>query len=112
MAEPAVDVVAHRVADAQSRRSSLLGLGGAALAAVFTGPAVARAGKAGKKARKKCKKQSGPCQPFVMAICERVFLPGPNQDLCIEETAACCEFLGRCNATAFFDCVLDAISAG
>jgi hypothetical protein len=79
-----------------NRRLSLAALGLATLAAMNQ-PANAGASKAGRKARKKCKRQRGPCAAFVRADC------GTNQ-ACLDNTLPCCDLLGRCNFAAFAAC--------
>lgn len=110
MTDHAFDAIARHAAAAVSRRSSLLALGGAALAASAVGPSVARAGKAGKKAKKKCKRQRGPCLDTVELVCAELTDPGAEREQCIETFTECCGFLAKCQAANFFECVLGNIS--
>jgi hypothetical protein len=93
-------------ARACTRRASLLGVGGAALASVAL-PKATRAGKAGKKAKKKCKQQITKCQGSVTAFCA-----GPlniDQETCEAAFLPCCPSFKGCKAGAAYDCIGDAI---
>ena len=95
-----------RAARAVSRRASLLGICGAALASVALSTA-ASAGKAGKKAKKTCKKQIAKCQGSVTSFCA-----GPltiDQQTCEAAFLTCCPSFKNCNAGAAYDCLGDAL---
>ena len=99
----ALDTISRRAANV-SRRSSLLTLSGAGLAAVLGGPLTATAKKSGKsrkKALKKCKPQVAQCAAVVQTLCDE-FETDP--EVC-KATIACCELLGRCNAGGFLACM-------
>ncbi len=59
MSEEIIDTVSRRAADAVSRRTSLLALGGVALAAMTAIPSAAKGGKGGKKRKKRKGGQGG-----------------------------------------------------
>jgi hypothetical protein len=91
-----------RTLGTQDRRSSLkaLALG---IAAVGAAPRVAGAkSKAGKKAKKQCKKQVAPCVSQLQALCD------PANTDCLNNAVECCGFLGTCNANAAIDCIIGA----
>lgn len=109
MSENAFDRIARQTANDISRRHSLLALGGAALAASLSSASVAKAGTAGKKAKKKCKKQGPACQQFANDLCDLFFDPGTELDECIDSASDCCSPLTRCAAGEFFSCALGVI---
>ncbi len=78
------------------RRATLAALGAAALATVQRSSG-ARSAKAGKKAKKVCQKQRGPCEAFVESSC------GTNQ-ACISARRPCCGDLAKCKFLAFATC--------
>ena len=82
---------------ALSRRASLIALGGAAFVSVAR-PRTTRAGKAGKKARRKCKRQAAQCRAAFVDICDT------NQD-CTDLTNVCCAYFSRCHAGAAVRCL-------
>ncbi len=91
-------VTRHTVA--VSRRSSLVALG---LASVGATPLLAGAkGKAGKKARKKCRKQVEPCKAAFDPVCEGTM----GEEECRQFASECCESLKTCNADAAMTCVV------
>ena len=100
MSEQHFDAFTRRAAQAVSRRSSLMALGGATLAAVVAKPAITDAKKnksnkkAKKKARKKCKKQVGQCETFLGAQ--------------FPQGLQCCPFLSNCDTTQFLSCLFNA----
>ncbi len=87
---------ANRPIDAVTRRS-LRALGGAALLGALARPPMARAGKAGKKARARCRRQEGACEAEVRTHC------GELQG-CLEGFLPCCRFLATCQAGAYVRC--------
>ena len=102
----AFDALARNAAAAVSRRASLLTLGGAGLVAAMAHPQLAGAGKAGKKAKKKCKKQVGQCRDNFTQHCAVCCSDTEEEfDLCFATFAACCEPLAQCNAAATFACL-------
>jgi hypothetical protein len=109
MSEDRFDALTRRAADVVTRRSSLLALGGAGLAASLAMPELATAGKAGKKAKKKCRSQGTPCREFADQICELFLDPGSSQDQCKEAAKDCCPAIEGCKGAEFFDCALSVI---
>jgi hypothetical protein len=90
-----------RMVAAQDRRRSLKTMSVAALAAVGLAPRMAAAkSKAGKAAKKRCKKQVSPCQVAFNEVCESSM----GSDECRSAVAECCAFLGSCNAGAAMEC--------
>ena len=83
---------------AVSRRGSLRVLGGTALAGALAAPVAVSAGKAGKKAKKRCQTQRLQCRNHYEQYCE-------GQASCEEATFQCCEHLARCDAGAFLACL-------
>jgi len=104
MFEQPDDVVAVHTAESLSRRTSLIALGGAALSVVAR-PSPARAGKAGKKAKKKCKRQIGQCESSIATVCSG----GPAG--CEEVLAPCCSSFKNCKAGAAYQCIADGLLA-
>jgi hypothetical protein len=112
----AFDTITLRAAAAISRRSSLLTLGGAALGVTLAAPLVAEAGKAGKKARKKCKKQVGKCKTVVAEFCStieadtrsRQVIASGGEAECLAVLNPCCEFLRNCSADDSTECIIEA----
>jgi hypothetical protein len=117
MSESAFDAFTRRAAAAISRRSSLAALGGAALAAAVTGPSVVSVSKAGKRAKKKCKRQKNQCEDTVRSFCEevntmkrdapkRIVAEGGEEERCLQILLECCEV---CNVNVGVNCVLEAL---
>jgi hypothetical protein len=98
MRESTLAVLSHRASAAVSRRASLLSLGGAALASLAAPATTAHAGTAGKKAKRKCKRQVGQCR----AAWEDLCMGNPN---CESDFFACCQPLARCDVAAYLTCV-------
>ncbi len=95
MCAPPCHAVPVRAARPFSRRASVVVLGGGALISVAL-PTATRAGKAGKKARKKCKRQIGICQGSVTTLCA-----GPltiEQETCEAAFLPCCASFKGCKA--------------
>jgi hypothetical protein len=105
MVEQPVDVVAVHTAESLSRRVSFIALGGAALAAAVARPSPARAGKAGKKAKKKCKRQIGQCESSIASLCTG----GP--EACVDVLSPCCRSFKGCKAGAAYQCIVDGLLA-
>jgi len=101
----AFDALTRHAADGVSRRTSLLAMGGAALTAAVAKPTLTQAGKAGKKAKKKCKKQGKPCREFGEIACE-AFVSPPDVEDCIAAANECCQSLTKCKGNQFFVCVI------
>jgi hypothetical protein len=100
MNEQGVDALTRTVA-AQDRRRSLKTMSVAALAALGLAPHLAAAkGKAGKAAKKKCKKQVAPCEAAFAETCAGVM----GAEECRNSVAECCASLGSCNAGAAMEC--------
>ena len=70
MNDSTFDSITRHAAVTVSRRMSLLALGGAGLTAVAA-PTMAAGGKAGKKARKLCRRQREQCRAFFVELLER-----------------------------------------
>ena len=94
MNDQAPDAITPTRTPAMNRRTSLAALGAAAFAARNR---TAKAGKAGKKARKKCEKQRGPCERFIREGC------GASQE-CLAARLPCCRSLEKCKFLAFGTC--------
>jgi hypothetical protein len=77
--------------DAFTRRATLLTMGSVGLAALAS-PLAADASKL-------CKPQVAECSAALAPLVEG----NPNA----AEQLACCSFLGTCNVTGFFDCLID-----
>lgn len=105
MIEQPVDVAADHTVGSRVRRASIVALGAAALAAVVTRPSPARAGKAGKKAKKKCKRQIGQCQSSIADLC------ADEPAECEEVLAPCCTSFKGCQAGAAYQCIVDGLLA-
>jgi hypothetical protein len=100
MTQQTLDSLARHASAPQDRRTSLKALAAAALLGASTAPLAAQAkSNAGKKARKRCKKQVAPCRAALEPACD----PG-NPD-CPGKVAECCQFLAQCNAGAAMQCV-------
>ena len=91
-----------RTVPALTRRVALLGFGGAGLAATFR-PAPARAGKAGKRAKKACKRQIGQCEGSVRTFCANPFFEDPAA--CEAVLFPCCQQFKNCKAKEAYDCM-------
>lgn len=88
-------------------RRSMVALGAAGLAAAAA-PGAVTVSKAGKRARKRCRRQVQPCQETILAWVEGVCQADPDPPACIETRGAyadCCAFLGSCNASATLECL-------
>lgn len=96
------DTVARDAAAAVSRRTSLLTIGGAALAAVMARPASAKGGKSRNTSLKRCKKQTGQCLAAVAEYCAPLELP----QVCEAFLGPCCETLAQCDAGRTVACLL------
>jgi hypothetical protein len=92
-----------RGAAAMSRRGSLRSLGGAALGSALAAPALARAGKAGKKGQKRCQRQRGQCLAFVEEFCQ----PKGDPNACEAIVNPCCENFAQCNAGKGIECLVE-----
>jgi hypothetical protein len=100
MSTHAFDAVTRRAAAGISRRSSLLTLGGAALAATLAGPQL---GVAKKKKGKDCKKKEKQRCTNDAAACRTTIL------INCEDPAGCPEFLpccDECSANGFLTCFI------
>jgi hypothetical protein len=89
--------VARLATDAVSRRTSLAALGAVSLLAV-TRPIGTEAAKAGKKAKRKCKRQASECRAFYVDVCD-------TNQFCIDTSNTCCAHFGRCAAGAAIACL-------
>jgi hypothetical protein len=98
MNESSFDTLVRHAGEPQDRRSSLMALGGAALAAAFAAPPTAEAGKSGKKAKKKCNNQVNQCKQAANAQC--------RNEICRSLFNQCCPKLNGCHAGEFVACLL------
>ena len=97
-----IDALARHLS-AQDRRTSLktLALGLAvATAAPLAAGAKGGKNKAGKQARRKCKRQQAPCLAELEPLC------APGNTNCLDRTAECCAALGRCDAATAINCIV------
>jgi hypothetical protein len=108
MRDRTIDALPVSAADALSRRRSLIALCGVALAAAVGIPAPARAGKAGKKSKKKCRRQIGQCESSVKAFCVAPLLIGPTE--CETLLLPCCQSFAGCHAGNAYQCFVDIFS--
>src|SRR4051794_7467184 len=79
-----------------SRRKSVVGIVAAALGAAIATPTITKAGKAGKKAKKKCKTQEAPCLAFGDGVCTAL-IPSGGDTLatCVSTMRQCCTSLSQ-----------------
>jgi hypothetical protein len=102
MREHISDAISRRAADGISRRGSPMTLGGAGLAAMFSGSATADARKNKKKNKKKKKEDPFKlCAPQVAQCQTTVTLLNGNAAQLL-----CCDAFATCEATQFFLCLL------
>jgi hypothetical protein len=117
MIENTFDSISRRAAAAITRRTSLMTMGAAGLAALSratTGDA--KKNKKGKKADKKAKKE---CQAELAACtteatrcaaqveqCTAVFAAVCGGDPACDDQIACCSKLASCDVNAFFACLV------
>jgi hypothetical protein len=108
-----LDAMARTAGSVRDRRASLKALGLAALGATAV-PSLAQAGKAGKKAKKKCQRQRGQCQTFVeTSLCVEpargagVDVSGEGAVVvsCVEFFRPCCDFFAQCQAGQGLSCL-------
>jgi hypothetical protein len=106
------DAFTRRAAAAATRRLSFLTLGASALGAAIAGSSLVQAGKAGKKAKKKCKRQRGQCEEFfatdfcvhrTAAAREDVSAEGPVS--CVDIFRPCCDLFAQCKAGEALSCI-------
>jgi hypothetical protein len=108
MRERIFNAIAARPGESLSRRASLLGLGTAALAAALANAIPAHAGKAGKKAKKACKRQVGQCETSVVEFCARIAPADPeDQALCQDRFTPCCQSFNGCKAGDAYECLFN-----
>jgi hypothetical protein len=105
VSQQAFDAFTRRAAAGVTRRSSLATLGGAGLATLIGGSLTVEAKKNNnkkdkkkikKKSLQKCKGQIPGCENFITAN-------GGNAAQLL-----CCDFLGTCDSTGFFACLVAA----
>ncbi len=101
-----VPAVSRRAVAGVSSKASLLVAGAAVLGAARF-PLETRAGKAGKKARKRCKQQKGECLAGIEAFCI-ANIPVDLQG-CIATFASCCNSLTRCDARSSTECLMQTV---
>jgi hypothetical protein len=65
-------------------------------------PMLRVAGKAGKRARKRCRAQVEPCQTFILGSCNNADDPLESRRLALP----CCESLAACDAESMLECLL------
>ena len=102
------------LADLTTRRTSLLTVGGAALATLagHAPEAAARKTKSkARKARKRCEKQGTACQDFAARLCALHHAPGPLRQSCENRANACCASIEQCDGGAYFVCLFDHLEA-
>jgi hypothetical protein len=100
MTQQTLDALARRAGAMRSRRMSFQALAAGALLGTGVAPFAAQAkGNAGKKARKRCKKQVAPCRAALEPACN------PANVDCPGDVARCCQFLASCNAGEAMHCV-------
>lgn len=91
-----------------SRRTSLIGLGGVVLASAGRA-APARAGKAGKKTKKRCQRQVGACEAAVQAFCNGPTVEEDERAGCRTVFLPCCLSFTGCDAAAAYGCLIDGL---
>jgi hypothetical protein len=112
MHNESVNALAHRTAPSLTRRTSLVAIGGAALASALARPAPAHAGKAGKKAKKMCRRQIGQCETSVTAFCATASeLLEIDREACEASVLPCCGSFKGCQAGSFFRCFDTGVSS-
>jgi hypothetical protein len=84
-----------------------MGLGGMALAAV-AGSTPARAGKAGKKVKKACRRQIGSCESSVQTFCNGPTVEEDERAACRAAFSPCCPLFAGCDAAAAYACLMEA----
>ena len=85
------------------RRASFLALGGAALAAAATPPAIGEAAnKDRKQAEKQCQKQVKQCRNFVTQQCANSM----DSAGCEAQLQPCCKRFGECEASKALNCLV------
>jgi hypothetical protein len=90
---------------ATSRRASILGFGGAALAAALAAPKATRARKKkGKSPKVRCGKSRSQCRASMTLQCE---LNNPDPEVCIEYFVPCCDLLTDSTFDPFLACLFD-----
>lgn len=104
MDSQAFETLTRRTAEGISRRSSLLTLGGAALAATMATPDVSQAKKKKKsgdkgkeKEKKRCNNDAAACKSTVQSLCDPT---DPATCLILQN---CCE---ECSANGFLECLI------
>jgi hypothetical protein len=98
MNDTMLDTVTRHAAGLVSRRGLRRVLGGAAVAGVIAAPTIGSAGKAGKKAEKRCKRQREECRTVFADLCE-------GEPTCEAAYAPCCEHFSRCDAGKGIACM-------
>ena len=98
--------IVSRDVSSRSRRMSLFGLGGLALAAV-AGSAPAQAGKASKKVKKTCRRQIGACESTVQAFCNGPTVEEGEREACHAAFSPCCALFDGCDAAAAYACLMN-----
>ena len=111
MSEQFFDTVSRGAAGVSTRRTSLLALGGVALAAMTAVPSAAKGRKGGKKGKKRkgdggnagkklaqarCARQVDQCRAAVSGFCDSGDCPAQ---------LSCCDFFATCNAVGALACM-------
>jgi hypothetical protein len=92
----------------RSRRVALGALVGVAIASALGRTSPVRAGKAGRKARKRCKRQSGQCETSVSKLCASgVF----EQGECETTLLPCCPSFKGCRIESAILCLGEGIGS-
>jgi hypothetical protein len=107
MSDNAVEVFTRATASAFDRRVSVTALGGMILLAAAR-PLTAAAGKAARKAKKKCKKQVGQCRAFIAERCELISSTPEDEAECVALNDPCCEVFARCHGVSAVQCFAEA----
>ena len=111
MRAPTIDIVSRRAANAVSRRTSLLALGGLALAVITAAPSAAKGGKKHKKRKGGNGSDSSGFGPLAQARCAsqvdqcRAIFTDLCQDAQCFSRIICCNSLATCNADGALACI-------
>lgn len=99
------------VAVSASRRKSIAAMVAAAVGAAVATPSITKAGKAGKKAKKRCRSQEEACVGFGYGVCGAL-IPSGGDPLakCLTDMTNCCVPLTHCKADEYFACINTALT--
>ncbi|MGH2618918.1 MAG: hypothetical protein ACRDJC_27130 [Thermomicrobiales bacterium] len=110
MSDNAFAAIARRAASAVDRRVALTVSGAMALL-VATRPLTAEAGKAARKAKKKCKRQVGQCLAFLTERCDAISNTPEEVEECLALSSPCCDLFATCRGVSAVDCFAAAAQA-